>query len=122
MAVANIDNRKPALGQCWFLQTNRQAAKGELIWSDTKCDWSADVVPTSRAAGQVDAAPIRDQPRLYGRIGRAQHNRVITERRIYVPQWRKQLFKELITGSIRLPHCRQSPNILFGCKRLSEAW
>src|ERR1035441_80176 len=79
MAVANLDDGEPALGEGRLGHAVGQGTEEELIRPDAKADGDAVVGPTAGTPPEVKPTAVGDEPRFDSGIGRAEDNRVVVE-------------------------------------------
>src|ERR1039458_2702943 len=99
MAVANLDNGEPALGEGRLGHAVGQATEEELIRPDAEADRDAVVGPTAGTPPKVEAAAVGDEPRFDSGVGRAEHNRVVAEVSVDVAQRGEDGGEEFIAGA-----------------------
>src|ERR1035441_9149662 len=114
MAVADLDDGEPALGEGRLGHTVGQATEEELIRPDAEADGDAVVGPTAGTPPKVEAAAVGDEPRFDFRIGGAEDNRVVAEVGVDVAQRGQDGGEEFVARAIGLAHRELAPEVDAG--------
>src|ERR1039458_6952700 len=99
MAVADLDDWEPALGERRLGHAVGHATEEELIRPDAEADGDAVVGPTAGTPPKVEAAAVGDEPRFDSGIGSAEDNGVVAEVRVDVAQRGQDGGEEFIAGA-----------------------
>ena len=120
MGVPDFGDGQITVRQSGMFEALKVFAEAQFIRSHAENHRCADIIPTARAAAQIYAAAVGNEPRLQFGVWCAEHDGIKTEVRIHVARRGQERFEELVAGAVRLAHGSLTPEVALGSHGLFE--